>query len=130
MNIRKVFSLFAGSALAVLAAGSAFGHHSASQFDFGNTVDITGTVKYVRFANPHAKIVLEVTDDKRGTRDIEFEGHSRNNMVREGLVPDMFGVGDKITIRIAPMRDGNDGGYITAFITEDGQAVGRITRAD
>ena len=91
---------------------------------------MTGVVKYVRFANPHAKIILEVTDDERGTRDIEFEGHSRNNMIRQGLVPDMFAVGESITISIAPMRDGTDGGYITAFITEDGEAVGRITAAD
>jgi hypothetical protein len=117
-------------AVAMLASGAALAHHSAAQFDFGNTVDITGVVQYVRFANPHAKIILEVTDDERGTRDIEYEGHSRNNMIRQGLVPDMFGLGDKITIRIAPMRDGSDGGYITAFITEDGQAVGRITAAD
>jgi hypothetical protein len=130
MNFRKAFGLIAGGALAVLAAGSALGHHSASQFDFGNTVDITGTVRFVRFANPHAKIILEVTDDARGTRDIEYEGHSRNNMIRQGLVPDMFGLGDEITIRIAPMRDGKDGGYVTALVTEDGSAVGNITRPD
>src|SRR5690606_42091526 len=98
--------------------------------DFGNPVNITGIVKYVRFANPHAKIILEVTDDARGTRDIEYEGHSRNNMVRQGLVPNLFGVGETITVRIAPMRDGSDGGYVTALITEDGEAVGRSTGAD
>jgi len=127
----KAFRILAAAAACFTAmSGAAFAHHSASQFDFGGTVQVTGVVKYVRFANPHAKIILEVTDDERGTRDIEFEGHSRNNMVREGLVPDMFTVGDKITISIAPMRDGTDGGYITAFITEDGQAVGRIRAAD
>ena len=130
MSKRIFIGALTCAALALSAAGTAFGHHSAAQFDFGNPVDITGTVKFVRFANPHAKIILEVTDDERGTRDIEYEGHSRNNMVRQGLVPDLFGVGEKITIRIAPMRDGSDGGYITALITEDGEAVGRITRAD
>ena len=114
-------SLGAAAALALAGAGNAFAHHSASQFDFGNTVDVTGTVKYVRFANPHAKLILEVTDDARGTRDIEVEGHSRNNMMA---------VGDKITIRIAPMRNGEDGGYITALLTADGEAIGNITSAD
>lgn len=122
--------VLAAAALLGLTAGSAFAHHSAAQFDFGNTVDITGVVKYVRFANPHAKLILEVTDDERGTRDIEYEGHSRNNMVREGLKPEMMAVGDEITIRIAPMRDGTDGGYITALITADGEAIGRISAAD
>jgi hypothetical protein len=130
MKIRKLFGLLAGGTLFGLLAGAAFGHHSAAQFDFQNTVDVTGVVKYVRFANPHAKIVLEVTDDARGTRDIEFEGHSRNNMIRQGLKPDMMKVGDTITIRIAPMRDGEDGGYVTALLTADGEAIGRITAPD
>jgi hypothetical protein len=117
----------------LLAAGPAtavFAHHSAAQFDFQNPVNVTGVVKEARFSNPHARLILEVTDDARGTRDIEFEGHSRNNMIRQGLMPDMMAVGDKITIRIAPMRDGADGGYVTALITEDGKAIGNITRAD
>jgi hypothetical protein len=130
MKTHRIFAGLAGAALAFATAGSVFAHHSAAQFDFGNTVDISGVVKYVRFANPHAKIILEVTDDKRGTRDIEFEGHSRNNMIRQGLMPDMMTVGDTIRIRIAPMRDGEDGGYITALLMADGRAVGNITSAD
>jgi len=116
-----VFSLFSTSALA---------HHSAAQFDFRNTVLVTGTVEEVRFANPHMRLILEVTDDVRGTRDIEFEGHSRNNMRRQGLMPNMFKVGDTVTIRIAPMRNGEDGGYVTALRTPDGEEIGRVTGAD
>jgi len=116
--------LVAAPATAVLA------HHSAAQFDFQNPVNITGVVKEARFSNPHGRIVLQVTDDKRGTRDIEFEAHSRNNMIRQGLMPDMMAVGDTITIRIAPTRDGTDGGYVTALITKDGKAIGNIQRAD
>ena len=117
-------------ALAFCAAAPALGHHSAVQFDFQNPVNLTGVVKVAQFANPHAKIILEVTDDKRGTRDIEFEGHSRNNMYRQGFRPNMMQTGDKITVRIAPMKDGSDGGYVTALITADGHAIGNITRAD
>jgi hypothetical protein len=39
-------------------------------------------------------------------------------------------VGDTIRIQIAPMRDGADGGYITAVLMEDGRKVGNITAAD
>ena len=119
-----------GFLLSAAATLPAVAHHSAVQFDFQNTVNLTGIVKVVQFANPHAKIILEVTDEKRGTRDIQFEGHSRNNMYRQGLRPEMMTVGDKITIRIAPLRDGSDGGYVTALITADGQAIGNISRAD
>jgi len=120
------------NALALLALVTApvLAHHSAVQFDFANTVLVTGLVKEARFANPHMHLVMEVTDDKRGTRDITYEGHSRNNMVRQGLTPELFGVGDVVTIRIAPMRNGEDGGYITAVKGPDGTEVGRVTGAD
>jgi len=116
--------------MTVVVASKAHAHHSAAQFDFQKPVNVTGIVKVARFSNPHAKLILEITDDSRGKRDIEFEGHSRNNMYRQGLRPEMMAVGDEITIRIAPMRDGSDGGYVTAFITVDGKAIGNISAAD
>lgn len=121
----------AASCLMLTVMAAAVGaHHSAAQFDFGNTVLVSGKVVRARFVNPHMRLVLEVTDEKRGKRNIEFEGHSRNNMRRQGLLPDMFGVGDTITIRIAPMKDGSDGGYVTAVRTASGQEVGRVGAPD
>jgi hypothetical protein len=114
----------------VAMAAAASAHHSAAQFDFGNTVLVSGKVVSARFANPHMRLILEVTDEKRGTREIEFEGHSRNNMRRQGLLPAMFGVGDTVTIRIAPMRDGSDGGYVTAVRTPSGEEIGRVGAPD
>jgi hypothetical protein len=128
--MNKFSFVWASGILLGATAGGAHAHHSAAQFDFQNTVNVTGVVKVAQFANPHGKFVLSVTDEKRGTRDIEFEAHSRNNMYRQGLRPDMMKVGDKITIRIAPMRNGEDGGYVTALLTADGTAIGNITSAD
>jgi len=128
--IRKVCMTVAGTLMLGSLAQSVVAHHSAAQFDFANTVLLEGEVVRARFANPHMLLILKVTDEERGTRDIEFEGHSRNNMVRQGLEPEMFKVGDTITIRIAPMRTGEDGGYVTAVRTPDGSEIGRITNAD
>jgi hypothetical protein len=124
----KLFKSIAGLVLATLSL-TAFAHHSAVMFDFMNTVVVEGKVQEVRFANPHMKLILEVSDAK-GTRNIEFEGHSRNNMARQGLTPNLFTVGDAIAIRIAPMRNGEDGGYVTAVRGPDGTEVGRVTGAD
>ena len=117
-------------ATTLLFSVSLYAHHSAAQFDFGNNVLVEGKVMEVRFANPHLRLILEVTDDARGTRDIEFEGHSRNNMRRQGLMPDMFIEGDTVTIRIAPMRNGEDGGYVTALRIPSGEEIGRVSGAD
>ena len=127
--MQKLIAATSCLVLAVMVA-AASAHHSAAQFDFRNTVLVSGKVVSARFANPHMRLILEVTDEKRGKRNIEFEGHSRNNMQRQGLMPDMFGVGDTITIRIAPMRDGSDGGYVTAVRAPNGEEVGRVGAPD
>jgi hypothetical protein len=109
--------------LAVFGLGTAplavQAHHSAAQFDFGQTVRIEGVVKEMRVANPHIALFLEVTDAK-GKRVIEYEGHSRNNVYRRGWRPEMVHDGDKISIDIAPMRTGEDGGYVKNFVLQDG----------
>jgi hypothetical protein len=106
-----------GSLSALSAA--AWAHHSAAQFDFGQTVRVDGVVKEMRVANPHIALFLEIKDDK-GQRVIEFEGHSRNNVYRRGWRPEMVHTGDTISIDIAPMRTGEDGGYVKSFILKDG----------
>lgn len=95
-------------------------HHSAIRFDLTiRDQMITGIVKEFDAANPHTKIVLTITDGK-GTRDVEYEGHSRNNYYRGGWRDGMVKVGDKITVNAAPTRDGSDGGYALTVIAADG----------
>jgi len=99
----------------VLAPAAALAHHSAIRFDL--TIRdhmVTGIVKEFAPANPHTKIVLTVT------RDVEYEGHSRNNYYRGGWREGMVKVGDKITLNAAPTRDGSDGGYALGIIAADG----------
>ena len=111
-----------------LVVGLGFGaavsaHHSAIQFDFGKNVQVTGVVKKFQAINPHMRLVLSVTDAK-GTRDIEFEGHSTNNMYRGCYRDKMINVGDKITVIIAPLKDGSEGGYVTGAVTAKGEKFG------
>jgi hypothetical protein len=75
------------------------------------------------------RLVLLVTDAK-GSREIAFEGHSTNNMYRAGYRDGMIKVGDKITVFVAPLRDGSDGGYVTAARAADGRRFGPQSRAE
>jgi len=107
-------------ALALVVPSLGYAHHSAARFDL--TIRdrmVTGIVKEWQPANPHTKIVLEVTDEK-GTRDVEFEGHSLNNYYRGGWREGMVKVGDKITLNAAPTKDGSDGGYALGVVAADG----------
>jgi len=101
----------------------AMAHHSAAAQDFTKRVQVDGVVKSWRIMNPHGKLLIQVSDAK-GTREIELETHSRNNVYRSGYRDGMIKAGDKIKVFIAPNRDGSDGGYVIGFETAAGEKVG------
>src|SRR5262245_39526048 len=110
-------------ALMISIVMPAIAHHSAAGQDFTKRVELSGVVKSWQIMNPHGKLVIQVTDAK-GTRAIELETHSRNNVYRSGYRDGMVKAGDKIKVFIAPNRDGTDGGYLVAFETAAGEKVG------
>ena len=116
------------AAMLMLGGSPATAHHSAVQFDFTKSVAVTGTVKKFEAINPHMRLVLHVKDAK-GERDIEFEGHSTNNMYRAGYRDKMIKFGDTITVNVAPLKSGAEGGYVTAAVTASGQRFGAQSRA-
>jgi hypothetical protein len=119
----KTFIAAGFASVLALCAAAAMAHHSAAQFDFGQRVTIEGVVKKFNVTNPHTWATVELTDEKRGTRDAEYEGHSASHFYRAGFTRDMVKPGDKIAILIAPRRDGEDGGFIQAF-TVNGKTIG------
>lgn len=122
----------AGFILAIagaLAAPLALAHHSAVQFDFTKVVEYKGTVKQFAAVNPHMRMVLEVKDEK-GTYELKLEGHSTNNMYRNGYRKGMVNVGDVVTVRVAPLKNGEPGGYVLGATAANGDYFGaRSTRA-
>ena len=109
--------LFAASLPPVMA------HHSAAMYDFTKTHEASGEVKAIRVINPHMSLTLAVSDEK-GTRDVDFEGHSINNFYRSGWRPNMIKIGDRIKVKFAPRKDGLDGGFVNGFTTAQGQEIG------
>jgi len=120
--IKKFVVAAAAAPLLMLWAAVATAHHSAAPFDFSKKVTIEGVVKEFNVVNPHTFAVVSVTDEK-GTRDVEYEGHSASNFYRAGFTKGAVKAGDKISILIAPRHDGADGGFIQAF-TANGLTVG------
>lgn len=121
-EVLKRFAAAPAAAALVLWAGAAAAHHSAAQFDFGQRVTIEGVIKEFNVTNPHTSAIVEVTDEK-GTRDVEYEGHSASHFYRAGYTRGMAEAGDEIAILIAPRGDGEDGGFIQAF-TVNGKTIG------
>jgi hypothetical protein len=119
----KKFVATVGASVLALWALVAAAHHSAAQFDFGQRVTVEGVIKKFSVTNPHTMAIVEITDEERGTRDVEFEGHSASHFYRAGYTRDIGKPGDKIAILIAPRGDGEDGGFIQAF-TVNGRTIG------
>ena len=126
---KQLVSLVSAVALVVALGATASAHHSAVQYDFGKSASITGVVTKFQAINPHMRLWLRVTDEK-GTREVEVEGHSTNNMYRAGYRDGMIKVGDKITVNVAPYRNGVEGGYMVAAVMSDGKRFGVQTAAE
>jgi Family of unknown function (DUF6152) len=123
------FGILGAAAVFAIWGTAAAAHHSAIQFDFTKSVAVTGVVMKFQAINPHMRLTLHVKDAK-GERDIEFEGHSTNNMYRAGYRDKMIQVGDTITVNIAPMKNGSDGGFVTSAVTAKGVRFGAVSRAE
>lgn len=120
---RRLLLIRTAAACITLACGAALAHHSAASFDFAKPVTIEGTVKRFDVMNPHTHAVISITDAK-GTRDVDYEGHSAGHFLRAGYNRDTVKAGEHISIQIAPRKDGGDGGFIVAFRTQSGQTIG------
>lgn len=127
--MRKAVFVMLVALCGALVGVPASAHHSAIQFDFSKSVPIKGVVVKFEAINPHMRLVLRVTDAK-GTREIELEGHSTNNMYRAGYRDRMIQVGDTITVNVAPLRDGSEGGYVTSAVTAKGTRFGALSAAE
>ncbi len=97
-------------------------------FDRDRTVTLNGTVKDFQWTNPHTWIQLDVADEAAGgaAKEWSIECLSTGTLSRQGWKPGSFKAGDKVTVKIFPMKDGSNGGSFVGAITADGAHLGRI----
>ena len=113
-----ISALLAGAILSW--SGSAWAHHSFAMFDQARQVSITGTVSNFEWTNPHAFIELEAPDGKLWSVEL----NSPNNLVRQGWKRTALKPGDKVTVVLNPLRDGQAGGLFNAVTLPSGQVLG------
>lgn len=111
-------------ALGMSAAASA--HHSYSVFDLTQQRSVSGSIAKVEWSNPHTFVWVYVPG-KRGQQDLyAFENGSVNMLKRYGWTASTLAVGEKVTVKYFPLRDGRNGG---SFIQAT-HADGRVTSGD
>jgi hypothetical protein len=98
---------------------SVWAHHSFAMFDSKVLAEVAGTVKDVQWANPHVYIDVVGTSDYPGTWTFEAGGPSM--LEHDGISKDTFRPGDKVVIRMHPLRNGATGGLLISVKTESGK---------
>jgi len=121
----RVLSCSLIAVAAMLTASSALAHHSFAMFDQSKTVTIQGIVKDFRWTNPHVFIQVMVKNDQGVDEEWSIEMTSPEHLVRTGWKPGTLKPGDKITLNIHPLRDGNiKGGQYLNGTGPDGPLIG------
>jgi hypothetical protein len=125
----KTFVAGCCCAIVVFLATPALAHHSAAGVDQTRSVTIVGVLKEFKWANPHSWMDIEVTDDKGVTKLWSVEMTAPTFLVRAGWTSKTVKAGDKVTVTVRPMRNGDPGGLFVNIVLPDGRTLGQAPAA-
>ena len=110
------------AAVLCAAALPAAAHHSFAMFDQTKVMALEGTVRQFQWANPHAFIEIDAAG-RGGAERWAIELNSPNNLTRQGWRRSSLKPGERVTVRIAPLRNGNPGGLFLDLRKADGTVL-------
>lgn len=112
--------------LALASALPARAHHAFAAFDQETELTLAGTVAEYHWGDPHTWIVLDAAGADGRPQRWSIETLSAGSMARRGWSPQSFHAGDRVTLKLHPMKDGSAGGQFIGAILPDGSRLGRM----
>jgi len=116
----RIAGLFAGMS-------AVWAHHSFTMFDMNTRITLTGTVTAFEWTNPHAYIEIDVPDgqgpDKGGVKHWSIELGSPSILQQSGWKFSSLKPGDKPTLIINPLKNGQAGGFLSQATLPDGRVL-------
>lgn len=101
----------------------AVAHHSTAMFDYSKDKKLNGVIRAFQWTNPHSFIQVLVPDEKGGQQEWSVECGTPTQMSMTGWTKDSLKPGDKVTISIAPLRDGTNGGTLRTATLANGTVL-------
>ena len=117
--------LMLACAAAATMAAPALAHHSFAMFDQRKIMTLEGTVTQFQWTNPHAFIELDVPNGGR-TVHWSIELNSPNNLKRQGWTRTALKPGDRVVLRMNPLRDGHPGGLFLDVRLPNGRVLDSV----
>jgi hypothetical protein len=109
-------------ALGVLAGGPVLAHHSFAPYESTLQMKLSGVVSEFRWVNPHVYIEIDAADEKTGEkRHWLIEGASTSILNRAGWKFNMIKPGDRITVIVSPLRNGEPAALLKQITLADGR---------
>jgi Family of unknown function (DUF6152) len=121
-------------AIGVLTVTPVLAHHSFAPYDSTLQIKLSGVVTAFKWANPHVYIEIDAPDAKTGEmRHWLLEGASTSILNRAGWRFNMIKPGDRVTVIVSPLRNGEPAALLKQVTLADGRkfsngaAAGRAT---
>ena len=97
----------------------AWSHHSHAMYDHEKDVNISGTVMNFAYVNPHGSLDIAVMEKGQMVK-YWIEMSNLTNMVQRHIKKTTFKAGDKVTVKMHPLKDGRPGGSYVTIVAADG----------
>jgi hypothetical protein len=122
----KRFSIISCVPLSLLwFATPAGAHHSFAMFDRSKTETIAGNVKQFELINPHGWLRVMVADANGVQSEWSLELGGAGQLERVGWTQNTVHPGDKVMVKLHPLRDGSYGGQLVSVTLPNGTVLGQ-----
>jgi hypothetical protein len=111
----------------LMASVSLQAHHSlAGVYDMKKDMELSGSVESVKFVNPHGSLTVGVKNQDGSATSWVLTLGSATALAQRGIGrtgPNALHVGDKITVKFLPARDGSPLGFLKTVVMPDGRVI-------
>ena len=116
----------AASFAALLIEQASSAHHSFAMFDSTKETELkNATVVEWQWTSPHTWLYVLVPNGARAPEKYSIEGGNPGALRRVGYAKGSMAPGDKVTVYISPLRNGEVGGSLNAVVLPNGTTLGK-----
>lgn len=108
---------------AAFTSPSALAHHSFAPVELSTTIVVEGEVTEFNWTNPHSWMVLDVVGEDGAMQSWSVEMSAPVRLFRLGWRREDVSPGDRVRLKLHPLRSGEPGGMLVEAALADGRTL-------